>query len=73
MFRLVFCRWWGCIGVAGRFGTSRRIRCWWMIDLSLDTLRERARQLRAQTTLNLAPTLSRLEKAGYCPGGRLKL
>ncbi|MFZ5504966.1 MAG: fused MFS/spermidine synthase [Pseudomonadota bacterium] len=44
-----------------------------VIDLSLDTLRERARHLRTQTTLNLAPTLSRLEKAGYCPGGRLKL
>ncbi len=43
------------------------------IDMPLDTLRERARQLRARTTLNLAPTLSRLEESASCRGGRLVL
>jgi spermidine synthase len=41
--------------------------------LDLGTLRARAQQLRSQTTLNLLPTLSRLEQAGYCPGGVLTI
>ena len=41
------------------------------VEASLESLRARARVLRADTTLNLVPTLSRIEKAGYCPGGQL--
>lgn len=43
------------------------------IDIPLATLRERARLLRSQTTLNLTPTLSRLERSADCTDGRLTL
>jgi spermidine synthase len=39
----------------------------------MDVLRTRAQALRAATGLNLAPSLSRIEKAGYCPGGRMTI
>ena len=39
--------------------------------VSMDVLRARARRLRADTGLNLAPSLSRIEQAGYCTGGSL--
>jgi spermidine synthase len=39
--------------------------------VSMDVLRARAQRLRADTGLNLAPSLSRIEQAGYCAGGRL--
>lgn len=41
--------------------------------IGLPALRARAQALRSRTTLNLLPTLSRLEKAGYCPGGVLTI
>ncbi len=42
-------------------------------DISMDALRSRATALRSRTGLNLAPTLSRMEQAGYCPHGRLSI
>lgn len=41
------------------------------VEVPFDVLRERARILRSQTGLNLAPTLSRLEKAGFNRHGKL--
>jgi spermidine synthase len=43
------------------------------IDLPLAELRERARALKAETGLDLGPTVARLEQAGSLPGGRLRL
>ncbi len=43
------------------------------IDMPLDVLRNRARALRSETGLNLSPTLSRIEQAGCCQGGRLSI
>lgn len=43
------------------------------VDFPLDSLRTQARLLRSQTGLNLVPTLSRIEQAGYCPAGRLAI
>ena len=42
-------------------------------ELPATVLRTRARLLRANTGLNLAPSLSRIEKAGYCPGGSFSI
>ncbi len=43
------------------------------IRLSLTEMRERAQQLKQDTGLDLLPTVSRLEQAGSCPGGHLRL
>jgi len=43
------------------------------IVLSADELRERARQLKVRTGMDLVPTITRLEQAGSLPGGRLVL
>ncbi|AUL99958.1 spermidine synthase [Zoogloeaceae bacteirum Par-f-2] len=43
------------------------------IVLSVDELRERARQLKVRTGMDLVPTITRLEQAGSLPGGRLVL
>jgi spermidine synthase len=43
------------------------------IERSADELRERARVLKAETGLDLAQTVSRLEQSGSLPGGRLLL
>jgi len=43
------------------------------IVLSADALRERARQLKVRTGMDLLPTITRLEQAGSLPGGRLVL
>lgn len=41
------------------------------IEVPFEAMRERARVLRSETGLNLAPTLSRLEKAGFSRNGSL--
>jgi spermidine synthase len=41
------------------------------IEVPFNALRERAGVLRSLTGLNLAPTLSRLEKAGFNRNGSL--
>lgn len=43
------------------------------IERSADELRERARKLKAETGLDLLPTVTRLEAAGGVPGGLLRL
>lgn len=43
------------------------------IERSMAELRERARQLKVDTALDLGPTLSRLEQSGSLPGGVLRL
>lgn len=43
------------------------------INASLTELRERAQHLKDDTGLDLLPTISRLEQAESCPGGRLRL
>ena len=43
------------------------------IDLPLAELRERARALKAETGLDLGPTVARLEQVGNLPGARLRL
>lgn len=43
------------------------------LELSLDELRNRARELKARTGLDLLPTVSRLEQAGSVPGGVLRM
>jgi spermidine synthase len=43
------------------------------IDVSLDDLKEQARNLKDETGLNLLPTLARLEQAQSCLGDILKL
>jgi len=43
------------------------------IDVPLDELKERARNLKEEIGLNLLPTLARVEQAQSCPGGILKL
>jgi spermidine synthase len=43
------------------------------VDVSLAELRERALHLKADTGLDLLPTVSRLEASGRFPGGRLSL
>jgi spermidine synthase len=43
------------------------------IDVSLDDLKEQARNLKEEISLNLLPTLARLEQAQSCLGGILKL
>jgi spermidine synthase len=43
------------------------------IERSADELRERARTLKAETGLDLLPTVTRLEAAGSMPGGVLRL
>ena len=43
------------------------------IDVSLDDLKEQARNLKDETGLNLLPTIARLEQAQTCLGGILKL
>lgn len=43
------------------------------ITRTVDELRERARQLKAETGLDLGPTVSRLEQSGNLPGGQLLL
>ena len=43
------------------------------LDNDLETLRERAKALKAATGLDLLPTLSRLQMANSLPGGRLRL
>lgn len=40
---------------------------------SLAEMKQTAAQLRRETGLNLAPTLSRLEQAGICVGGSMRL
>ena len=42
------------------------------VDHSLGELKALARDLKAQTDLNLLPTLSRLEQANRCPAGKLR-
>lgn len=43
------------------------------MELSLSELRQRALALKSQCSLNLLPSLSRLESSGSCPGGVLVL
>lgn len=43
------------------------------VSLSLDELRDRADALKAATSLDLRPTLSRLQLSASCPGGQLSL
>ena len=43
------------------------------VEVTLDEMRERARQLKTETGLDLRPTISRLQKAQTLPGGCLKL
>ena len=43
------------------------------IERSVEELRERARQLKAETGLDLLPTVTRLEAAGGMPGGVLRM
>lgn len=43
------------------------------IDLSLAELKSHARILKADSALNLLPTLSRLEQSNRCPAGKLLL
>ncbi len=43
------------------------------VGVSLTELRERATQLKANTGLDLLPTVSRLEESGHFPGGQLAL
>ena len=43
------------------------------VAVSLTDLRERATRLRADTGLDLLPTVSRLEQSGRFPGGKLEL
>lgn len=42
------------------------------VDHSLAELKGAARALKAETDLNLQPTLSRLEQSRHCPAGRLR-
>lgn len=42
------------------------------VDHSLAELKTTARTLKAQTDLNLLPTLSRLEQSNRCPAGKLR-
>lgn len=39
------------------------------IRIGLDELKEQAEKLKAETSLNLLPTLTRIEEAQTCPGG----
>jgi spermidine synthase len=39
------------------------------IRISLDDLKEQAENLKAETGLNLLPTLTRIEQSQTCPGG----
>ncbi|MDE1943083.1 MAG: fused MFS/spermidine synthase [Betaproteobacteria bacterium] len=41
------------------------------VDITIDALREQARQLKKSSALNLLPTLSRLEQSRSCQGGKL--
>jgi spermidine synthase len=43
------------------------------IEITLDELKESAREMKERTTLNLLPTLTRLEQAQSCPGGIFSL
>lgn len=43
------------------------------IEIALDEMKRRARELKDQTGLNLLPTLARLEQAQTCPGGIFSL
>jgi spermidine synthase len=43
------------------------------IERDMDELRMRAQKLKAQTGLDLAQTVTRLEQSGSLPGGRLLL
>ena len=43
------------------------------IRIELEDLREMAIEMKAETGLNLLPTLSRLEQVQHCPGGVLEL
>jgi spermidine synthase len=43
------------------------------VDCTLEELRERAGTLRAETGLDLRPTITRLQMSNSLPGGRLKL
>ena len=42
-------------------------------ERQLEELRERARQLKAETGLDLLPAVTRLEAAGGVPGGMLRM
>lgn len=39
------------------------------IEISLDELKDNARALKAETGLNLLPTITRIERTSYCAGG----
>ena len=43
------------------------------IERAVEELRERARQLKTETGLDLLPTVTRLEVAGSLPGGVLRM
>ncbi|GAB1460969.1 hypothetical protein MASR2M50_27440 [Thauera sp.] len=43
------------------------------IERGVEELRERARQLKTETGLDLLPTVTRLETAGGLPGGLLRM
>ena len=42
------------------------------VSHSLSELKSSARKLLAETSLNLQPTIARLEQANQCPGGKLR-
>ncbi len=43
------------------------------VELTLSELKEHARLLKAETGLNLLPTISRIESTSYCAGGNFTL
>jgi spermidine synthase len=43
------------------------------LEIGLDELKENARTLKAESGLNLLPTISRIESTGYCVGGKFTL